>query len=100
MNKIRTAVAAMVIAAGAFAAYAFTNVNIQEQPPQPVEYWVTGKTATHFNVSNNPADARDCEGGADPCSIRTTEIPSSSGQLSNAQMSSPNTTILATQPAL
>lgn len=97
MKKLRIAVAALVIAAGSFAAFAFTKADVQTEKA-PTTYWVTGKVGSNFVVSDNPDDAGDCRGGSEPCEITTTETPNpTTHQLTPAQMASSNTTIISSQ---
>jgi len=91
MKQLKIAVVAMVIAAGAYGTYAFTNANNSVEKA-PTQYWVTGVSGTEFNVSSNPDDARECDGSQIPCSITTSETPVA-GKLTQAQMDSPNTTV-------
>lgn len=100
MKKFKLAIVAMVIAAGSFAAFAFTtDANMEEQPPQPTTYWVTGKTGNNYDVSTNPNDAQNCGGDVEPCEILTSELPDPNGRLTPEQMESSSTSILSHQDA-
>jgi len=85
MKRIKLAVAALVIAAGAFGTYAFTNANADtEKAAQTL--WVIGKSGDNYIVSDNPDDAGPCNGTLDPCEIFTNETPDANHELTPEQM--------------
>lgn len=93
MRKLKIALVALVIAAGSFAAFAFTKTKGETKKAYK-QYWVIGMSGPNYIVTDNPGDARLCIGETDPCEIFTTETPDPlSYLLTPAQMSSPNTII-------
>lgn len=74
MKQIKIAVASMIIAAGAYGAYAFSNASTEVKKAE-VKYWVTGESATEYTVQTmEPEPSKNkCDlGSAKPCEIRTT----------------------------
>ncbi len=76
MNKIRTAVAALVIAAGAFGAYAFSNANNSEN--EKVEFlntyhYVGLDSEGRIEFASGPSTDPNCQPtGNVPCEFEST----------------------------
>lgn len=53
MKKMKLAITAMIIAAGTFGAFAFTNVNTDIQSSETLLHWFDGTTYLGFDTQEN-----------------------------------------------
>ncbi|WP_333887602.1 hypothetical protein [Sphingobacterium siyangense] len=98
MNKIKTAIAALLIAGGTIGAFAFTKLDYKTTVAQT--YWVTSLSGSNYTVSTSLPEDNQCGEGSDqPCQITTTQPLSAGNQISVADvMDTSKTSIDSRQP--